>query len=227
MLLASDDNNRDFAGARNPDDVLHVQFFVKATPNNFMSKKEGRPIFQDENFIKIMVPGRSDLTVERPIEPGDENRFPRQWMMFRNATAESEQLVGTPVAEWPILTRSQAEELRAKKFYTVEQVASCSDDQITALGMNANNLRIKARAFLSVAKDSAVAQAQAEQLKERDDRIAALEAKLDQVLAGGGKPAKKAKTRKPMSDEARAAAGARLKAAREAKRAAQQQEPAA
>lgn len=230
-MLASDDRNAEFTGARNPDDVLHVTFFVRAVQDNFRSEKEGHPIFRDENWVRIMIPGRNDTVIEEPVEPRHQQRFPRQWMHFKNMTADVEQVIGTPVTEWPALTRAQAEELKAKKFYTVEQVAACSDGQIQALGMNANHLRLKARAFLEAASGTAAAQAAAAEIARKDEEISALHAaqaaqaaqiaELTALVKGGGKAGKKtqkAKRQSNLTQEQRDAIGARLKAARDAKK---------
>lgn len=233
-MLASDDLNQEFADASNPDRVLHVQFYTQPVQDNFQSKLQGAAIFRDETFVRIMIPGRSDLTIDEPVEERHKARFPRQWAHFKNMTADTELIVGTPVTEWPAVTRAQAEELRAKKFYSVQQIAECSDAQIQALGMNGSQLRAKARAFVESAKGTAIAQAQAEEIARKDAEIDALrnaQAATSQQLAElmalvkGGKQAKPG--RKPMSEEARKAAGARLKAAREAKAQQQAQQPPA
>lgn len=223
-MLASDDANREFEGARNPDSVLWVQFYSKPTRSEKLSVEAGCATFIDETFVRIMIPGRNDLTIDRPLEPGDDRRHYRQWEQFKMAQSGMEQTVGTPVAEWPIITRSQAEELRAKKFYTVQQIAECSDDQIAALGMNANALRVKARAFVAAAKDTALSQAQAIELKKRDDEIDAMKAQMAEMMelvksnnAATAKAKKPARKSRELTDEQRAAIGARLKAAREKK----------
>ena len=226
-MLASDDANREFAGARNPDDVLSVQFYIRAVQDNFQSEKQQRPIFRDEEFVRISIPGRLDTVIDRPVEVNDQFRFPRQWAIYRNAREESSQQVGTPIAELPGVTASQAEELRAKKFYTIEQVAECSDAQIAALGMNAGILRQRAQGYLSRAKGAAAALELEEKLKQRDDEISSLKnqmAELIEAVKAGQqqKPAKAAKpAKKGMSDEARAAAKERMRLYWEKKKGAQ------
>lgn len=229
QLIASDDANPGYVGARNPDDVLSATFYVQAVQDNFQTEKQARPIFKDEIFVRIMIPGRSDLTVEEIAREDHKQRFPRQWAIFQNKNSQ-EQINGTPVEQWPVLTRAQAEELKALRFYTVEQIADCSDAQITALGMNGNMLRQKARAFLASAQNSAAAQFQAVELAKRDEEIAALKAQMAQLMQQQGAPAAPAvpekKAKKEKTPEERAAIGARLKAGRDKKKAEQaQQEP--
>lgn len=203
-MLASDDRNPEFIGARNPDAVLHVTFETRTIQDNFKTEKEGRPIFYDQQWVTIIIPGRSDLTVERPVNPDDKDRFPMQWQRYMNKTADIVGVTGTPVTEWAVLTKAQAEELKGQKFYTVEQVANCSDGQLQALGMNANSLRIKARAFLANAKDSAFAQSQAAEMARKDQEIADLKAgqlrlsqQMEQILAAQTAPKPKRIGRPP------------------------------
>lgn len=181
-LLASDDQNTAFAGARNPDDVLFVQFYSKAVQDNFKSEKEGHPIFYDAMYVRIMTPGNNLNIIDTEVREEHKRRFPRQWMQFTNSTAP-QKISGTPLEEWPLLTRSRAEELRAQKFFTVEQVAGCSDQQLQAVGMDGHAMREKAKAYLEQAKGSAVAQAQAAELVKRDEKLKAMSAEMEELRA--------------------------------------------
>jgi len=168
--LASDLNNREFVGAINPDDVLTVKFYIKSEYNEFESTKQGRPIFYEADFVQIMKPGDSTTIIEAPVRPEHKIRFPRQWAMFQEGR-KTEQLVGTPVEQWTAISRSQADELKGVRFYTVEQIANASDLQAQAMGMNGPMYRQKARAFLESAKDSALSQFQATELAKKDQQI--------------------------------------------------------
>ena len=187
-MLASDVANPAFVGATDPDAALVVEFYYKPIQNIFKTSKGGRPIFEDVIYIKIDVPGVKDMQVDRPARSDDQKRFPRQYQHFVNKTQGDSREIGTPLTEWPILTRSQAEEFRALKFYTIESIANASDLNISALGMMGgmapHMLREKARAFLQAAKDTALPQHQAEELAKRDAEIALLKEQMARVLAG-------------------------------------------
>lgn len=183
MLLASDDRNTEFSGARNPDSALHVVFYTRTTPNPFLTEQTGSQKFQDETFIRILIPGRNDLTIDEPAREDHKKRFPHQWAVFMNTQSEAGQVTGTPVTEWPSISRSMAEDLKGKRFYTVEQIAECSDGQIQALGMDGNVLRQKARAFLKVAKDTALAQQQAAELERKQKEMEDLKASIPAMIA--------------------------------------------
>lgn len=181
-MLASDVANPHFAGATNPDSLLHVQFYMRSEQDNFKSEKEGRPIFFETPYIRINTPGNQLSEIDTPVRAEHKIRFPIQWAAFQNAQTPQDQIVGTPVDQWPTVSRAQADELKGIKFFTVEQIANASDLQLQRLGMNGQVLQQKARAFLTTAKDHALEQHQAAELvrkdteiKELNDRLARLE----------------------------------------------------
>ena len=98
-------------------------------------------------------------------------------------------LTGTPIEHWPLVSMSQAEELKGIKFRTVEDVANCSDQQLQRIGMTAgmspHSFREKARTFLNLAQDTAEIDkrnAELAQLKEENAKIKVeTEAKLAQM----------------------------------------------
>jgi hypothetical protein len=104
----------------------------------------------------------------------------------------------------------QATELKHFKFYTVEQVAAASDQQLMAIGMTAGMsplaLRDKAKAFLENAKDSSFAQKQAEELNLRDQQIADLKSQMERMAkmmeekAKSEKSEVKSETKEPKKD---------------------------
>lgn len=190
-MLASDVNNPAFVGAvNNPDAALIVEFYTRPVQNNFASSTEGRPIFEDITYIKINVPGVKDMQWDMPARSDHVQRFPLHYQHFLNKTQGDAKEIGTPLAEWAQLTRSQAEEFRAIKFYTIESIANAGDQNINALGMIGGmspfSLREKARAFLKAATDKALPQHQAEELAKRDLEIQMLKEQIAQIVAQVG-----------------------------------------
>jgi len=181
-MLASDLNNREFSGAVNPDDLLNVQFYTRTLDNEYESIKQNRPVKYDALFIAIKIPGRTDLDIERFAHDQDKLRWPRQWQAFERSQS-NDQLVGTRVEDWTALPRFRAEELKAIKFFTVEQVANASDAQKQRMGMDAEMLQQKAKAFLNSAQDTALVQSQAVELAKRDETIGQLQKTVNDLLA--------------------------------------------
>ena len=178
--LETDMNNPNFAGPRNPDDLLWVEFSMRAIHNPYKSEQQGRPIFDDQLWVEIRVPGNNLLTIETPALDEHKRRFPRQWAYFQQTHAADGQNSGTPLAQWPILRPSQIEELRALKFYTVENIAFASDEHISRVGMLAGMaplaFRERAKLYLETAQNSAMVFQNEDQIKRRDAEIAALKA---------------------------------------------------
>ena len=186
-MLASDLNNPEFVGAINPDSLLTVQFYSKPIKNEFKSTIEGRLVCDDVEFIKIWTPGNQLNIIDRPTTDGDKQRFFEQWRRYEAGKQGGEQQNGTPIKEWALLTPAQAEELRYLKFFTVEQIAGCSDDnalKLTALvGMSGYALRDRAKNWLAAAKGEAVATQMAEQNKQLKDQMAAMQEQLAALQA--------------------------------------------
>lgn len=187
-MLASDVANPEFVGARpDPDAALIAEFYIRPVQNIFQSSKQGRPIFEDIIYIKINVPGLKEMQVDTPARTDHQARFPRQYQHFINKTQGDAKEVGTPLTEWPVMTRSAAEEFRALKFYTVESIANASDSAITNLGMiggmSPYTLRDKARAFLQAAINTALPQHQASELAKRDAEIAMLKEQMADIVS--------------------------------------------
>ena len=165
---------------RGADENLYAEFYIKPVKQNFASEEAGRPIFSDVVYVKIMTPSDQLTQIDTIAREDHKARFPRQWMYFQNKQAGQQQVIGTPVGEWPQLTASAAEELRALKFFTVELIANANDSQLQKIGMIAgmspHSLRDKARAFLNLANDSAEEakrEAELEALRQENERLKA------------------------------------------------------
>ena len=60
-MLGSDVNNTQFAGAMDPDAVMIARFYIRAVKNNFLTKKEARPIFEDKLYCEYYPAGSTLL----------------------------------------------------------------------------------------------------------------------------------------------------------------------
>jgi hypothetical protein len=200
---------------QNADSRLAVQFYKRSVKQDMASDEAGRPIFKEFDFVKIMIPGDNLTEIDTYAQESHKQRFPRQWAHYQNQIAGHQEIIGTPLEQWPQITRSQADELRGLKFHTGEAIADCSDQQLQRIGMVAgmspHNFRLKAKAFLNLANDSAeVAQRESElqALKEENAKIKAetdakltvMQEQMSALLAAVAE--KKPKTRKPKVVEA-------------------------
>lgn len=142
------------------DAELYVEFENHPVHQVAESEAQGRPIFKDVIYIKIMFPGDRTKQHHRPAKlvddtsgPSDMVRFPRQWQAFQSQTEQT--FEGTPLEEWPLLTKSQVLEMKGMHVHTVDALAKLSDLAIQNLGLGATGLREKAKLWLSKANDGA------------------------------------------------------------------------
>ena len=191
------------------DARLAVTFYKRSMKQEDESIAAGRPIYKEFDFVRICVPGDNLTEIDTYAQESHKQRFPRQWAHYQNQVAGQEMIIGTPIEQWPLVTRSQAEELKGIKFRTVEDVANCSDQQLQRIGMIAgmspHSFREKAKAFLNLASESAEISAREEELSklreenakikaETDAKLAQMQEQMSALLAAVGE--KKPKTRK-------------------------------
>lgn len=169
------------------DSRLAVTFYKRSMKQEDESLAAGRPIFKEFDFVRICVPGDNLTEIDTYANESHKQRFPRQWAYYQNQVAGQEQIIGTPIEQWTIISRSQADELKGIKFHTVESVANASDQQLQRIGMIAGMspfaFRDKAKDFLNLAeKVGNVNQREAEIEKLRQENLA-LKAEADAKLA--------------------------------------------
>ena len=162
------------------DEKLLVKFYIKARPDKAATLEEGRPMFKDVEYIDIRIPGSRD-GVGRPATDDDKARFPRHYDAFKSRTGD-EALDGTPLIEWPQVTRSQAEELSYFNCKTVEQLAGLNDSNCANF-MGIQILKRKAQEWLDRASEDAPAAKLAVELEERDAKIKEQQATIDDLAA--------------------------------------------
>ena len=175
---------------QDPEDVkLYVQFYMGAVENPEKSAEAGHPVFDSIPFVKILVPGDRNTTIDTRAGEMYPRRFPRQWAAFK--LNEDQSLTGFPLREWPAVTRGQAEEMAHLNIYTVEQLASLPDVYGAKL-MGFQDLKRKAETFLAAAKESAfverVSKENADlklQLDATQHELARLSKKFDEMQQQG------------------------------------------
>jgi hypothetical protein len=199
------------------DSRLAVKFYKRAVKLEHESNEAGRPIFKDYDFVRIMVAGDNLTEIDTYALEHHKQRFPKQWLQYQATQDSSSEIIGTPVEQWPLISQSQAQELRGIKFYTVESIANASDLQLQRIGMIAgmspHSFRDKAKSFLNLANESAEAAKRDEEINqlkqelaqkaeenarikaETDAKLAQMQEQMAAILAAVGE--KKTRTRKP------------------------------
>lgn len=187
MALPSDEHNA--------DSRLQVRFYKRPVKQDDASAEAGRPIYKEFDFVHICVAGDTLTEIDTFALENHKQRFPLHWAAYQNKLGADDQgYEGTPLSEWPLVSKSQAEELRAMKFHTVEAVANASDQQLQRIGMAAGMspyaFRDKAKAFLNLATNAAETDkreqeinALKEELAKKEQETAKMKAETDAKLA--------------------------------------------
>jgi hypothetical protein len=156
---------------------LVVFFHAQQVPHNHRTKIENRPVFVEKIFITKIVPGDNKLIIDRPMRMEDMEEFPREWALWEQKRQNI--VPGTPIESWSILSDTQKAEFKALNIYTIEQFANLPDSNASKI-MGFNDLRVKAKAFLSAAQD---AELMAKLREETDAKLASQEAEIERLRA--------------------------------------------
>jgi hypothetical protein len=159
---------------------IAVGFCMVPKEDKHKSKAAGYPVFREQEYVKMIVPGDKNSEYFQPSKDKDRQTFPNAYQAFKNR--ESKPIVeGMPIEQWPQVTRALSMTLRAAGIHTVEALAAVHDGHIGKLGNNSHELRAKAQAFLATAKDTAAAQALATENQKLKDQMAAMQAQINEL----------------------------------------------
>ena len=175
-------NHNDFNTASNEaDKALAVKFFLKEVQDKQATSEQGRPIFKELEYIDIRTAGRAHALACRPATLADKNRFPRHYEAFKQRVAMPTE--GTPLSEWPQISRTQATELAFVNVKTVEQLIAMADSN--AMKFHGGlNLKRKAAEWLEAAdatKLIAENQAAKDTIDSLLDRVKALQEQVESM----------------------------------------------
>ena len=160
------------------DDGLFVTFHLHPVLNEQKSAEEGRPIYEEQEYITIIIPGDKDNIVDRAVMQQDKERFPRQYMAFQ--AREDQPQEGTPLQEWPQISKSQIEELKFFSVHTVEGLAAIPDSQSQKF-LGIQLLKQKARAYIEDASLAAPFQQLQEENQALQDQMAVMQQTIEEL----------------------------------------------
>jgi hypothetical protein len=202
------------------DDGSALRIWRDAAINNFLTEREGRPIYDEVVYVEVISPGSGNSTpifeAIRYLAPEAKQKEPlyrvkypdfKKYIEDFDASEKHDaSLSGTPLSQWSEMNRSMVASLKAQKIFTVDALANLPDGKLNVIGPDGRTWREKAKAYLESSKSDAYATALAAdlekarqdnadlqaQLKEMADRVTALEAD------GGDKDDKKPKIPPPL-----------------------------
>jgi hypothetical protein len=191
---------------RSADDRLMIKFELFPHPNETKSLEAGHPVYDDKEYITIIVPGDKTSIVHRPVWAQDKERFSRQYAQFKQGQEQT--VVGLPLKLWGGMTLGQAKEFEYFNVKTVEQLAEMSDGNgISIQGFN--GLKARARDYIAQTKEQQPLLELRAENEKKDAELAALTqsfAELSGQVQQLMKMIPKAKLREVFGEEAPAAA---------------------
>lgn len=158
----------------NPQNGTFVEFYMEAVEFKAESEKEGRPVFREIPFVRLINAGDRNNILETKATDHYRAKYAREWKAFE--ANQQGAMVGTPLAQWPQITKSQVKEAEFFNIKTVEQLAEVPDSSLQRIGMGWMELRLKARNYLDAAKGMAAQSAQAAENDRLRGEIEALKA---------------------------------------------------
>ncbi len=132
------------------DETLLVKFFYKTREDKVETRRQGRPIFKEVEYVDIKIAGDRAGGVCRPARGADKERFPRHYLAFKNRVEAP--VTGTPLAEWSLIPRSAIEQLTYANVKTVEQLALLSDEYASQI-QGGYGYKAKAAKYLEDVKE--------------------------------------------------------------------------
>jgi len=162
----------------NPDQSrVWPQFFTDTIVDEAASAREGRPIFREEERVKVIMPGNALHIPVFKVGPEHIERWPEQYKAFKAGLEPA--VDGTPLEEWPILRKPQVAELKHIGIRTVEEMAEVSDAVVQRMGMGGRHLKEAAKAFLDDAARIALTESQAHKIGQLESQNAALAQQIE------------------------------------------------
>lgn len=134
-------------------DTARPRFYMQAVENKVRSAEEGRPIFDEREMVEVAIPGDKLTKWVGYVTDVERQRWPDAYTAFKRG--EERAASGTPLEQWPVITRGRVAELKGLNILSVEELAGLPDSTLTRLGMGARELREQARSFLETAKAGA------------------------------------------------------------------------
>lgn len=146
-----------------------LRMWRDAAKNNFLTEKYGRPIFDDVILVEVISPGSRDsspvfelvrtfakeMDHPEPLRGIKYDEYKDYIAQFERSEDIDASMSGTPLGQWPEMTKTFVAALRAQNIFTVDALANLPDSKLMVVGPDGRTWREKAKAYIESAKSSA------------------------------------------------------------------------
>lgn len=158
----------------------YAEFFIEPVKQEFKSTQAGRPIYEDELRVRILIPG-DPRSIPVHVATDYHKRIYRDEYEAFLKNEDQISVSGTPLKEWAAMTRSLAMSYAAVNIATIEQLAEIDDQQLSQLGPGARDYRQKAIDHLEQSKDTAHAMKLGAELEQSKQDNAMLQEQIREL----------------------------------------------
>lgn len=154
------------------DSSMLCIFYKRPVHDAVKSANAGRPIYEDQDYVRIQNPGERTQVVDRPTQDNDKRRWPAQWHAY--ASGKDQIAEGTPLGLLFPRHPSAIAMLQGIGFMTVEQLGAASASAIDAIGMHGQDYVNYAQQYIKGATGGAAfhkMQVELEESKRQNDRL--------------------------------------------------------
>ncbi len=169
---------------RDDDRPAYVRFERRSVPDKEATLAAGHHVAKDEDYVVITPPYSKDaipmkvsawLTkIDANLKAGRANLKHVEYhkQCYKNwIEGQEPPLDGTSVKEWNALSPAQCANLISAGCKTIEDLAQANDEALRRIGMGANDLKNKAKAWLQAAKDHGPLTDQVTQLQNENGQL--------------------------------------------------------
>lgn len=155
---------------RTPDGSA-LRIWRDAAQNKFLSEQLGRAIYDEVIYAEVISPGSRDSTPvfelirvcapemnhPTPLYGQKYEEYKTFIVDFEKSEGSDASLAGTPLSQWPEMTRTMVAALKAQSIFTVDALAALPDTKLHVVGPDGRTWREKALAYVENAKNGAYA----------------------------------------------------------------------
>jgi len=169
---------------RDENRPAYVRFERRAVTDSERTLSEGHHVAKDEDYALITPPYSKDVvvkkvaawfvSVEKNVRAG---RIPQKHLDLwkesysRWQNGQEPPVDGTPIKDWSSISPAQCKNLLNAGCRSVEDLAQANDEAMRRLGMGANELKNKAKAWLQAAKDHGPLTMQIASLEKQNEQL--------------------------------------------------------
>ncbi len=168
------------SGHMRPQNGVAIRFELIPVKNEAKSDAEGKPVFEDVEYIEKRVPGDKLNIIVRKITDADRKEFREQYKHWKAGLEDPES--GMPLKQWAPMTRSEVEEFAYHGVRTVEELSGMSDAACKGIGAGVMKRRDMALDWLKQAAKQAPATHLRGELEKRDSEISALRNQMAELI---------------------------------------------